>query len=565
MTTLGRITAGLLKAADFTGVANGTDLHGLHNWTCYRSAGAATGLFTIQSGEINSADNVSFAMALWGDPDVASHGQCVRGQVMSPNWASLVLGFCADGALDHSADLRGFLGNTWELTSRSGTADYGEGFPISSGTTPGQPLVNGQYYDFLMAAVQNPLGGGTHPRGGSAYGISVQLAFNDTNTGLSSGINDGSNTYPGVYYFAAPNARWRNIKVYRDYRITVQGLSGTMAFRLYDSLGAVLASSGAQSGGEAHVNVHLLSWPITGYIQVFTTDTYAIALPQGRYPTLHGLATDLTGGDVFDQVTITGYSVGIQINWDDSRDSGPDAEWAIPSSKNVEGDLVALDLSVVAADPRIEVDTCQLTLRDPNGQYVPANTAGALYPNVRLAREGRVIFTVDGVSACRFYGLVSEYHPLLMDRATNPPEQQCVIRLESPLRALASSQVQLGGAPSGVLVNPDGVTGVIPSILTLLPDLFPAITWALDPTPDEAPVGFLSPTMTVQTALEQCAILSDSIYAITPHLKLSTAEPNYYFKWQSRDVALAASADHVWRDIDGSIGRLDARYTADIL
>ena len=563
MTTLGRITVGLLATLNLSGVPNGTDLHGLQNWQAYRNGGSGAGLFRVESGEIESHDNVAFAMALWGDGTVANPGHCIRADVMSTNWNTLGLGLNANGALDHSEDTRGFLANTWELTERSGTGDYGEGFLISNGTTPGQPLTNSQYYPLLVASVQNP-GVGFHARGGICFN-NVALAFNDTTTGISTGINDGSSTYPGVYYYQSAGARWRNYKVYRDYRITVQGLSGSQAFRLYDSLGGVLASSGTQSGGAAHVNVHTMTWPITGYLQVFTDTTYAVALPSGRYPTLHGLATDLNGGDVFDQVTLTGYSVGIQINWDDSRDSGPDAEWASPTTKNVEGDLVELDLSVVAADPKIEVDTCQLTLKDPTGKYVPANTTGSLYPNVRLAREGRVIFTVNGVSACRFYGTVAEYHPLLMDRSTNPPMQQCQIRLESPLRALASAQVQLGGAPSGVLVNSDGVTGVIPSILSLLPDLFPAITWALDPTPTVADPGFLSATMTVQTALEQCAILSDSVYSILPHLKLSTAEPNYYFKWQARDVALGASADHDWLDSAGDIGRGDFRYTGDLL
>lgn len=560
-TELGRVTAGLLKILDYSATPDGTDLHGYDSWTCYRSMGAPTGLFTIQSGEIVSADNVSFAMALWGRPDVAHPGHCIRGEVMSPNWAALVLGFCANGNLDHSDDTRGFLGNTYELAQRTGASDYGEGFPIAAGTTPGQPLTNSQYYQFLLASVQNPLGGGTHARGGIAYAISQSLTFNDSDTGISTGVNDGSNTYPGIYYFAQPSAHWRNIMVYRDYRITVNGLSGAMAFRLYDNVGGVLASSGTQSGGAAHVNVHLLAWPITGYIQVYSDNTYAVALPGGRFPAA-GNDSAITGGDVYDQVPITGFSVGIQINWDNSQDT-PDNEWAKPGD-DVTADLVDFDLSTAVANPRIEIDTMTITLDDTDGKYVPANIHSSLYPNVRLSRECRAILTVGGTAAARFYGTIAEYQPLVGTNARNGL-QECQIRVESPMRALASCQVVIHGAPSGVLVNDDGVTGVIPALLGLVPDIIPPITWALDPTPDAIDPGFLSDGMTVQTALEQCAIFADSIYFIRPFWKRSTLEPNFQFVWKARGIVQAQFADHVWSDTGGDIGTLTPRYTADIV
>ncbi len=561
-TELGRVTVGLLKALDLSGVANGTDLHNTHNWKCFRSSGAATGLFDVQSGEIHSTDNVNFAMALWGDPDVAHPGHCIRGEVMSPTWGSLVAGFCANGTLDHGYDVRGFLGNSWELSTRNATpGDYGEGFVITSGTTPGQPLTNSTYYQFLMAAVQQPPPVGTHTRGGSAYASSQLLAFDDSTSGLSTGLNDGSNTYPGVYYYNAPGARWRNIVAYKDYRITVNGLSSSMAFRLFDNVGGTLGSSGTQSGGTAHVNVHLLSWPITGFIQVYSDNTYAIALPGGRWPSA-GNATDIVGGDVFDQVPVTGFSVGIQVNWDDSQDT-PDNEWAKPGD-DVTADLVDMDLSIVAANPRIEVDTMSITLHDPDGKYVPANISSSLYPNVRLSRECRAILTVDGTSAARFYGTIAEYQPQVGQDAV-VGIQTCLIRVESPLRALASCQVILAGIPSGVLVNADGVTGVIPTILALIPDIIPPITWDLDPTPDSIDAGFLTQGMTVQTALEQCAIFADSIYFINPFWKRSTLEPNFHFRWKARGITQAAFADHVWTDTGGDIGRLQPRYTGDII
>ncbi len=205
-----------------------------------------------------------------------------------------------------------------------------------------------------------------------------------------------------------------------------------------------------------------------------------------------------------------------------------------------------------------------ITLHDPDGKYVPANISSSLYPNVRLSRECRAILTVDGTSAARFYGTIAEYQPQVGQDAV-VGIQTCQIRVESPLRALASCQVILAGVPSGVLVNADGVTGVVPTILALIPDIIPPITWDLDPTLDSIDPGFLTEGMTVQTALEQCAIFADSIYFINPFWKRSTLEPNFHFRWKARGITQAAFADHVWSDTNGDIGRMTARYTGDII
>ncbi len=108
------------------------------------------------------------------------------------------------------------------------------------------------------------------------------------------------------------------------------------------------------------------------------------------------------------------------------------------------------------------------------------------------------------------------------------------------------------------------MTGVIPTILTLIPDIIPNTTWLLDPTPDSIDAGFLTAGMTVQTALEQCAIFADSLYFIRPHYR-DVPGPKFYFVWKARGIVRASFADHVWTDSGGDLGHLVARYTGDII
>lgn len=573
-TNLGYITGGdgLLKTLDLSAVPDGTELHGLMHWTVFRSGGSPTGMFEIRDHMIRSIDSVAFGMALWGDPDVAHPGHCVRAEVMSGDWPAQVPYLCANGVLDHSEDTRGQLGNAWELTERAGIGDYGEGFLITSGTTPGQPLTNGNYYDFLVASVQNP-GVGFHARGGSAYNNGTLLVLNDTNTGLSTGVNDGSDTYPGVMFYQAAGIRFRNYRVYKDYRLTVVDMVGTQAFRLYDATNNPLLDSGTQSGGEAHVNVHLLPWPFSGHIQVFTDDTYITPVSTGRFPAGSGNWTNFKGGDVLGQVT-TGERTGVLINWErDTYDSFPD-EWLLHDDKDVTADVIGIKIRHVMAHPRIEADTCLITLRDPAGKYVPARTESPLYPNVRLDRtktkdldgltvEGRVVLTHGGINVCRFYGYVKDYSVIFPKKTDKDRQQKTIIRLESPLRKLIDANVQIQNPPSGTLVGPDG-TGVVMTLLSLLPDLFPPECMALEASDVAIVDGFLTSGMTLQAALEQCCIIADAGLFIRPHYRVLSSEPNFYVVFRPRTVTNAV-ADHTWVDTNNDFSDLTPRFTGDDL
>lgn len=560
-TNLGRVTSGLIRAFDTSAIPDGTELHGLVNWHVWESGGPGLGIYKIQGGEIVSNATLSYAMATWADPSVAALGQAVRAEVMSGNWSSTLPGLVANATVLHDtgSDSRCLLGNTWEIDQRSG-ADYGSGFPISSGTTPGQPLTNGQYYDLLFASIQQ-VTPGTHARGGMSYN-NVQIAMGDSTLGLLTGQNDGLNTYPGLLYYRVAGMHWRNYRVYRDYRLTVKDLIGTQAFRLYDSLGAPILDSPAQSGGEAHINLHTVPWPFTGHIQVFTDTTWVTPVTTGRFPQTSGNDTNIVGGDVFQQVNV-GQREGFLINWwDDQEFPG---EWTDHDEKDVTRAVVEYDILQMAANPRIEVDTCMLILRDPEGLYVPARTESPLYPNIRLGREMRIVLTEGSPPStiCRFYGKLASVKPRFPSKTDEEPEQRAEIRAESPLRELASSQITLNFAFQGPLVNPDG-SGVISSILDLVANTVPADSRALRTTPDVIPEGFLSVGMTVQTALEQCAIYADALYFCLPHYRVATDEPNFFFVWMSRD-SHGDVADHTLVDVNNDFDTLDPVYSADVL
>lgn len=561
MVSLNRVQSGLIRALDLSAVPNGTDLHGLLNWQCYDPLGSGAGLYVVTGGEIVSNTNLAYAMALWGDPTVKNPGHCVRADVMSPNWSTLVLGLCANGALDHSEETRCLLYDNFELRERSGTGDYGSGFPITTGSTTGGPLTNGVYYSLLLASVQNP-GGGFHARGGVVYNNTL-LAFSDSNLGLLTGINDGSDTYPGLLYWNNPGLHWRNYKVYKDYRILVRGLTGTQAFRLFDAGGSPLLDSPTQSGNVAHVNAHLLTWPITGHIEVFTDNTFTTPVASLRFPATSGNDTNINGGDIYDVSSIS--DMAVQINWDDAPN--PPDEWTFPVNKNVTLDVVDIDVIQYAANPNIQQDTATFTFRDPLGKYVPARTNGAHYPNVKEGKWIRWLVVRNGVTKCRFVGKIKEVEPVVFPPTPSGREEQgCVMRAESPIRELALTQLTLVTLPSGVLVEPDGVSGVIPYLLSLVPDIIPPANWDLTPTPATVESGFFDSAKSLLVALQQCAILSDSLYFIEPQDRESFGEVYWTFRWIPGDAQHDQVSDHDWVDTDNDIHDFKPlRFTTDQL
>jgi len=105
---------------------------------------------------------------------------------------------------------------------------------------------------------------------------------------------------PGLLsYGGAAEYDW--MLVSSDHLITVTGLSGTQAFRLYDASAVLLGSSAVQSAGTATLSVATLFDGLgAGNIQVFDDEgTWAVPTANGRYPPNTGVSNDICGGDVY--------------------------------------------------------------------------------------------------------------------------------------------------------------------------------------------------------------------------------------------------------------------------
>lgn len=114
---------------------------------------------------------------------------------------------------------------------------------------------------------------------------------------FTSGAGPTAAGNPGLLsYGGAAEYDW--ILVSSDHFITVTGLSGTQAFRLFDSGGGTVGSSAAQTAGSATLSLATLTDGLhTGYIEVHPDTSFGSA--QARYPAVSGNATDICGGDSY--------------------------------------------------------------------------------------------------------------------------------------------------------------------------------------------------------------------------------------------------------------------------
>ncbi len=117
----------------------------------------------------------------------------------------------------------------------------------------------------------------------------IASPFTPAAVGPTAAANVGFMTYGGAVLFD-----W--VLVSSSYLITVTGLTGTQAFRLFASGGATIGSSAAQTAGSATLDISGLVDGLTvGYVELHTTTSFASLV--ARYPSA-GDATDLCGGDV---------------------------------------------------------------------------------------------------------------------------------------------------------------------------------------------------------------------------------------------------------------------------
>lgn len=554
---LRRITQGSVLAMDYSAVPDGTELNGHDGWVVFQNGGSGNNLYEIRDGHIQTKASTTTQLALWGTATAGLPGQCVSVEVSVPGLDTTVAGAAANGYLDHSENVHCWLESVnFEWRHRSGTADYGQGVLFRNGAHNAGIAVD-TWALVRLGVVHQPSDVAVTPRGALYVGGTAMGSPQDVT--LGTGANSGT-AYPGVFAWGATGAKFRNLLVTRDHRIAVVGLAGNQGFRLYDGSDNVLASSGTQSGGTAHVNAGPLSWPITGYVQVFDdTGTWADPSTNGRYPA-SGSAPDMFGGDVFEMATSPRYLV--QVNWDDT-DQWP-AFWTDPATKDLSPNVTEIHLQRQAGNPDIQVDTAEVVVDDPNGDYIPANPNSAIYPNVRLGRKMRIAYThTDGEVYPLFYGTISEYQPHL-----RWPKRRTTIRAESPLRALVqapgtvpastgSTEVVASGGAAGILVDVlDGVAGTI----------VPTLNRQLDHTPDQVSDFAAYEVDSIGDALQQLALITDSIYWAKPLYRQFAGSPDWVFRWQARSAKLgSATADFEWDTEDGDCDDLTLRYTGDVV
>jgi hypothetical protein len=118
---------------------------------------------------------------------------------------------------------------------------------------------------------------------------SLASPFHST-TGPTSAGNPGLMGYGG-----APLFDW--ILVSSGHLLTVTGLSGTQAFRLFDGTHTVIGSSSTQSGGSATLDlITLVDGLTTGTVEVYDSTSWGTLV--ATYPGA-GTATDIAGGDSY--------------------------------------------------------------------------------------------------------------------------------------------------------------------------------------------------------------------------------------------------------------------------
>lgn len=563
------IDTGILRDASDTGglnaAPNHTELNGYDHW----EVEAGNGIFEIQTGGLIVALTAqNRGSARWKHPAVTTKiGQYVIADINSTAWTgNAVAGLEANSRWEVGDAIWAYIGtNSYDIEHRTGSNTLT--FPISSGgISPGYPansstktvcfgvhqMLDGQP-PLLGLCVNDPAGSRQH----------VLVENGSAGAGIYQGLVD---VYPAIFQWSnVAVVQWQFISVYRDFALTIRGLDPSWGVRFVDSnYGTGTTDIHVDANGEVRYTMPLGINPPIAYgtqVTIYTDPgTWLVPLAGGS-ATLGDMDPGITDGVfwpgcIIEWSTQTIDRIGMLVNWEN------DDDWTSHSADDVTASLTGVKIVQVAADPRIEVDTMLVTLKDPNGRYVPGRVESPLYGLVRLDREVRWNVERNGIKVCRFYGKVKEYAPILPHKTDVDRFQKCQIRVESPLRELTDSKLTLVTPPSGVLVAPDG-SGVIAALLSLVPEIIPPETWRLIPTDVTPEAGFLTSGMSLQTALEQCAILADAVYYIDPHYR-ETLSPKFYFRWTPRTTSHAV-VDHTWVETQDTVSFLAPRFTADEL
>jgi len=128
------------------------------------------------------------------------------------------------------------------------------------------------------------------------------MYFNNSQTcSASDSTYTGSEVMRVCGTLESPTARIKNIKVYTSETITVTGLKDGQKFKLYNSGGSEVATSGAASGGQATLSISSLS-SRPPYQKIAVTDTDGSTI-KWTMDSGHSAYNDIWGGDTFEYKT----------------------------------------------------------------------------------------------------------------------------------------------------------------------------------------------------------------------------------------------------------------------
>jgi hypothetical protein len=542
-----RTRTGFVQALSLTGVADHTELNGFRNWQVYENGGPGNGFWEVLNEELHAKSTLAWAMALWGDPAVAAQGHCVQADVCSPGFATAnpTPGLCANGALDHSEDTRVVVWDgAFEWRERAG-ADWGSGFAITTGSS-GVPMTNNVFYRLRLASVQQSTIPSSHARGGFWLG-NTEVRLDDSTLGIGTGINSGVPTYPGIISWENAGTRIRNYAVYRDYRVTVNGLTGTQGFQLVTPGGTY--SSAVQSGNAAHVDVGAADWPLTGHIQIYNdAGTWAdpVDVVTGRYPQSSGDATDIVGGDIYERSSRT---LGLQVNWQKDAAGWP-GEWSQPY-----GDIPCLrDVTYKrsGSSGTVVQETLTARFQDLDGTYVAGLKDSALAPLVQLGAPARFVVQDAGFRDSLFYGELTK----IQNGMEWPYES--TITIQGVLQRYAGVQILPQFWTDTPVYDSTDADSIANSPLTIILRLggIPSDHHQIDAGIYPHLQGYGGQPTTLGEALATLARVCQAFYWIQPYYKTLSTEVNYYFRWQPKDKRKGATPDLTWDDATDAPQRL---------
>jgi hypothetical protein len=136
----------------------------------------------------------------------------------------------------------------------------------------------------------------------------------------------------------------------------------------------------------------------------------------------------------------------VQVNWADAPESDP-LRWDHPLGEILTERLQRIEIERDLAYPQVQVDTCTITTEDPDWVVVPGRKESPLFGAVRFGAKARIWVHGPQRPVMQFYGEITDYQIAL-----DGPPWRLVVRVESPLRQVLQTQVDIGQWRTGQYV-----------------------------------------------------------------------------------------------------------------